>query len=302
MANPIVVCDFGGTNTKVSRGTLIEPPERSFESASVAELLGFLRETIVPAETVVAVLIFPAPMLQSPSGRILSPLSTKFKFLAGSIPSLESEWSRTYNCRVVIRQDGEMALYGAIATGDVTPDENVFVTMLGTSASGGFVLRGQPLIGDYTSQFSHVVLDPKGPQCPEKGHAGCVKTFLAAYALKNRSEKMGLPRELDEVTRLARQGNEGARSFYCSVAETLAKALSQVANLVPLKAIVLGGGIASGAGDLLLQPLREAFTRGDFVDANVAAGIALRLTKSANPVVDGGRYLAEQILLNHTTR
>ena len=295
----ISVSDFGGTNTRVSRGTLIELFPESFEGAPVAELLSFLRR-IVPAKTEVAVLVFPAPMLQSPSGRILSPLSTKFRALAGSIPALESEWSRIFNCRVVIRQDGEMASYGAITAGDVTSDENAFVTMLGTSASGGFVVRGQPLIGDYTSQFSHVVLDPNGPQCPGKGHAGCVKSFLAAYALENLATEMGLPRQLEEVTKLAKQGNERAQFFYRSVADTLARALSQVVNVVPLGAIVLGGGIASGAGDLLLRPLREAFKRGDFVDANVAARIDLRLTKSENLVIDGGRYLAEQILSQHT--
>jgi predicted NBD/HSP70 family sugar kinase len=294
MSIPFVV-DFGGTGTRVEAGGGIQAFHKTFSSGSRAEVLEFVR-ALVPPKTPVVVLVFPAPVVRQGGVPFISPLATKFGYLAGPIPALEEEFSRGLGCPVLVSQDGLVTSSGTLAAGDVGPEEVVYVVMAGTSLSGCLLYRGRPSEGPFTPQFSHLTLDPGGPPCPGKGHRGCVKMFLGAAALSARAVGMGLPGDLAEVTKLGIQGDQRAIEFYAATAERFAHALSQVANPVPLDAIVLGGGIARGAGELLLGPLRAAFVRGQYMDPNLAAAIDLRLTKSPNLVIDGARYLAAQFL------
>src|SRR5260370_1810015 len=292
MSKAIVVVDFGGSRTDVYTGHRIETFPRTFRSSSREELLAFLR-SVVPADTSLVVLVFPARLVRQNGGWLLSPMSTKFDYLTGPISAIEADLGRVLGCRNLFMQDGHVASWGAIAVGDVKPGETAFVTMVGSSPSGGLVYRGQPVEGPFTSQFSHLTLDPNGPPCPGKQHRGCVKMFLGANVLSDRAVELGLPKDLQEVTRPGKRGATGALACYASAGERLAHALSQVANPIPLDTIVLGGGIACGGGGLLLRPLRGAFTPGPYIGSNLAATIDLTLPKSANLAIEGARYLAE---------
>ena len=61
------------------------------------------------------------------------------------------------------------------------------------------------------------------------------------------------------VTTMAREGDELARRALEEGGAWLGRALAQVASIVDPSLIVVGGGLAEAAGDLLLEPVRRSF-------------------------------------------
>jgi glucokinase len=60
------------------------------------------------------------------------------------------------------------------------------------------------------------------------------------------------------VTRAAQDGDETARAILATVGRRLGEGLAGLANVLDPEVLVIGGGAVS-AGDLLLEPARRAF-------------------------------------------
>lgn len=129
--------------------------------------------------------------------------------------------------------------------------------VLGTGVGGGILVDGRVELGAWgaAGEIGHQTVVPDGPLCG-CGNRGCVEAVAKADALARLAGRA----TAEEVYEGVRDGDERCRRAVETVAGYLGIALANVVTVLGPQRIVVGGGIAS-AGDLVLDPIREAVRR-----------------------------------------
>jgi glucokinase len=131
--------------------------------------------------------------------------------------------------------------------------DSIVALTLGTGVGGGIALDGRVLFGhDGTAgEIGHQTVEPGGRPCT-CGNFGC----LEAYARADRiAELCGTPTAAAAVD-AARAGDRQALEGLAEVGRWLGIGIANLIVLVNPDRVVLGGGVAVGAGDLLFDPIR----------------------------------------------
>jgi glucokinase len=125
---------------------------------------------------------------------------------------------------------------------------------LGTGIGGGIMIDGRLHLGAFgvAGEIGHQTIDPDGPICG-CGNRGCVEAMARADVLTGLAEK----KSAEEVYRAAAEGDRLSVTAIEVVAQVLGIGLANVVTLIGPDRIVIGGGI-SDAGDLVLDPIRQA--------------------------------------------
>ncbi len=131
---------------------------------------------------------------------------------------------------------------------------------IGGGLGSGHVLRGEVYRGasGAAGEIGHVSIDPAGPQCV-CGARGCITMYVGSDALVERCKKLFKDKRFDiaELLRRAELRDPRAVALLEEVAGYLGQVISgSIVNLMNPAVIVLGGEI-TGAGSLLLEPLRQ---------------------------------------------
>ena len=123
---------------------------------------------------------------------------------------------------------------------------------LGTGVGGGLVLDGRLYLADGTAgEFGHQTILPDGPKCG-CGNRGCLEALAKADAIAAACGRSGV----QESVAAARAGDARALQGFRDAGRYLGIGAANVVVLLAVERIVVGGGIA-GAGDLLLDPMRQ---------------------------------------------
>jgi glucokinase len=145
---------------------------------------------------------------------------------------------------------------------------------IGTGIGGGLILGGEVYRGSTGAgaELGHTVIDINGPPC--QGNCpgrGCVETMASGTAIGREGREAaarnpdsaigGLLAEGEEVdgrvvTEAALAGDATSIAVFDLVGTRLGAALASFANIFEPDMIVIGGG-AMAAGDLLLEPARR---------------------------------------------
>lgn len=128
---------------------------------------------------------------------------------------------------------------------------------LGTGIGGVIAVGGQIHQGyDGTAgELGHQTIDPDGPWC-NCGNRGCVEAFARADQI---AHACGTP-TVEEAVRAASAGDERALRGFADVGRYLGIGIANMITVLTPDRIVIGGGV-SGAGDLLLEPIRAEIRR-----------------------------------------
>ncbi|MGH9121555.1 MAG: ROK family protein [Acidimicrobiales bacterium] len=176
---------------------------------------------------------------------------------------------------VWVGNDATAAVWGEHVAGAARGSSDVLMVTLGTGIGGGIVLGGRLVEGRhrYAGELGHMVVDPHGPPCPCGGQ-GCWERYASGSGLGQLGREAALsgrapgvvtraggdPEAVrgEHVTVAAAEGDPDARLIMVRFAWWLALGLANLANLLDPGAIVIGGGVVE-AGEILMEPLREAF-------------------------------------------
>lgn len=151
------------------------------------------------------------------------------------------------------------------------------MTMLtiGTGVGGAVIVDGRLLRGGFgaAGEIGHLRVVPGGLPCG-CGQRGCIEQYGSGRALLRYANEiadaggigLGLADarsadgELDgdNVGRLLADGNPGAMAALRELGSWLGQACASIGAVLDPQRFVFGGGLAA-AGDLLLDPIREAF-------------------------------------------
>lgn len=187
---------------------------------------------------------------------------------------LHAELERATGFTVVIDNDANAAAYGEWRSGAARGFNDVFYVTLGTGIGSGLILGGQLQRGSrgFAGEFGHFKISDDGLECG-CGGTGCLETMASGPNIVRRVREQlfsdpsfsvsKLARDMEgiltaeRVERAAIEQDDLALSVLKETARILGNAVASVVNLLNVEVVVVGGGVMA-AGDLILQPMRDA--------------------------------------------
>lgn len=122
---------------------------------------------------------------------------------------------------------------------------------------GGELYRGT---GGTAGELGHMLVDESGPIC-RCGNRGCLEMMAGGHAIiELLRPSHGDDLTLDAVMELAGGGDSGARRAIADAGRVLGRSVAAIVNAFNPELVIVGGSV-SAAGDVLLDPLREAVHR-----------------------------------------
>jgi len=134
--------------------------------------------------------------------------------------------------------------------------------MLSSGIGAGLVLDGRLYrgAGGTAGEIGHVVVDEQGPIC-RCGNRGCLETFAGADALVELLRRShGDSLTMEGMLALAEAGDPACRRVIADAGRAVGGAVASLCNQFNPDRVVVGGELST-AGELLLDPMREAVER-----------------------------------------
>lgn len=130
---------------------------------------------------------------------------------------------------------------------------------LATGIGAGVVIDGHLYegAGGTAGEIGHTSLDETGDIC-RCGSRGCLETYASGTAIAGLlSRSLGEGLTLEDVLTRSVDGDPGCRRALADAGRHIGASVADLCNLINPERIVVGGSMAV-AGDVLLDPLREA--------------------------------------------
>lgn len=179
---------------------------------------------------------------------------------------------------VFVTQDTRAAAWAEVRVGSARGLHSIAAVTLGTGIGCGMIIDGRIFHGalNTAGEFGHQIVELDGEPC-NCGRHGCLEAHAGGLAIVREArrripELAQLPTlAVDDVYRLAQQGNAEARRLADSVVRTIGVGLVNLINLNSLEMICLSGGISNAPRQLLLDPLI------DFVRTRAYSGASAKV-------------------------
>ena len=184
---------------------------------------------------------------------------------------LQTSLADALTCPVSLVNDATAAAQGEIHFGIGISHPSFLLATLGTGVGGGIVLNGKLWAGagGLAGEFGHMKVGHEA-RCT-CGTVGCLEAVASASAMQRHAKLKNISGTLAEIAEAARKGDQESRCIFEQAGSYLGQAFGQVALLMDLRVLVLGGG-AGPCADLLKEATlattaKQAFgrTAEDFV-------------------------------------
>jgi glucokinase len=174
-----------------------------------------------------------------------------------------------------VDNDASMAAYGEFRFGAGRGYRHLLLVTVGTGIGGGIVADGRLFRGanGFAAEIGHIIVEPGGPLCG-CGNRGCWEQVASGRAIDRLGRRHAREHERSILLRLAhgdpervtgalvteaaRAGDDAARGILAEVGRRLGEGIAGLVNVLDPQVVVVGGG-AIVAGDLMLDPARDAF-------------------------------------------
>ena len=259
--NPVIGIDIGGTNIKAGlfdseTGHCLSQkttPTRDSErmgtvpawAAGVQTLLAEFEQDCGQSGLRVGV---SAPGLARRDGSCIAWMPGRLAGIEGFL------WESFLHREARVLNDAHAALLGEVWQGAARGGRDVLLLTLGTGVGGAAMLDGRLLMGHLgrAGHFGHLSLDPTGPPTITGTPGGLEDAIGNATVMQRTNGRFSSTRHLLDAVRA---GDADAVEFWEASIRALAAGMTSLINAFDPQTLILGGGIASGAGDMLLAPL-----------------------------------------------
>lgn len=273
--------DVGGTKIAAGlvddSGVILQRTRRetpSTDQAAIADAIAACVKELSSDRPVEAVGIGAAGLVDSARSVVLFAANLSWR----DAPLRASVEQRT-GLPVVVENDANAAAWGEFRFGGGLDVDDMLLVTVGTGVGGGIVLGGNLLRGAFgiAGEIGHMRVKPGGRRCG-CGNRGCFEQYASGSALVRDARHLvrqespltdrllelcgGDPAALTGpmVTLAAREGDEAATDLLDDLGRWLGEGMASLVAVLDPAVIVVGGGV-SEAGELLLEPARQAFHR-----------------------------------------
>jgi predicted NBD/HSP70 family sugar kinase len=175
---------------------------------------------------------------------------------------IESEMQQRLGMPVEIENDANLGALAEMTWGAGRECSNFAYIKAATGIGAGLVVDGRLLRGasGTAGEIGHTTLDESGALC-YCGNRGCLETVASGPAIVGLVSS-GHPETLTlgQVIELAAGGDVRCRRAISDAGREIGVAVAGLCNLINPERVIVGG-LLSRAGELLLQPIREAIRR-----------------------------------------
>jgi glucokinase len=201
---------------------------------------------------------------------------------------------------VTVDNDGNAAALAEARAGAGQQARMLVMLTLGTGVGGGIVASGTLLTGaaGLAGELGHLPSENNGPVCACGGR-GCLEVYASGPAVARAAARRGLaapgggnPTAEDVVT-AARAGAPEAIAALAGAGQAVGQALARLVPVLNPDLVLLGGGLATGATDLILIPARRALAEATPLSNVVAAPPVSLATGGADAGALGASYLPD---------
>jgi glucokinase len=179
---------------------------------------------------------------------------------------------------VVVDNDANAAMLVEWRMGEAQGANDAVMLTLGTGIGGGLVVGGRIVHGHRgaAAELGHIIVEADGPPCPGScPNHGCLEALVSGHAIgveglrvARDAPESGLGRALAAgreitgalVTEIAHDGDAAARDVMTLMGQRLGLGVVTLVNIFNPEVVVVGGG-AIAAGELLLAPARDVVAR-----------------------------------------
>ena len=180
------------------------------------------------------------------------------------------------NIPVIIENDANAAGWAEFRYGAGRGYKHMIMLTIGTGVGGAVITDSHMLRGGFgiAGELGHLRVVPGGLLCG-CGQNGCLESYASGTALLRTARELaasGSPegarlREIEaeagqltglEVYKAILEGDKGALRLLSELGSWLGQAIGSLVAVLDPEVVVIGGGV-SAAGDLLLNPIREAY-------------------------------------------
>jgi len=192
---------------------------------------------------------------------------------------LRAELEGRLGLPVVVENDANAAAWGEFAFGAGADVDDLLLITVGTGVGSGIVLDGRLHRGAFgiAGEVGHMRVVPGGRPCG-CGNRGCYEQYASGTALVRNVRKEvdagsllardlvaragGEPTAITGplITAAAREGDQFAIEHLATLGRWLGEGIATLASILDPAVAVIGGGV-SEAGELLLEPTRQAFAK-----------------------------------------
>ena len=179
-------------------------------------------------------------------------------------PEVVSSLRDLVACPVVFENDVNLAAIGELGRGAGRGVRDFVLVSIGTGLGMGVVLDGRLHRGASGLAGEVGYLPTAGAERvetatgPRRGQ-GAMERLVSTHAVIELAKDSGLARATSAaaVIDAARAGDPAALRVVATIAARLAYCIASIAAVLDPELVILGGGIGTGAGPLLLEPLRR---------------------------------------------
>ncbi|MGH3497548.1 MAG: ROK family glucokinase [Nocardioidaceae bacterium] len=180
---------------------------------------------------------------------------------------------------VVVENDANAATWGEFRFGAGQDVDDLVLVTVGTGIGGGVVTDGALYRGGFgvAAEVGHIRVVPAGVRCG-CGQYGCWEQYASGRALVREALDRLATGDADAqplhdvvggdveqvtgplITEQAQAGDPMCMGLLADVGRWLGEGITTLCSVLDPTVVVIGGGVCA-AGDLLLEPAREAFQR-----------------------------------------
>ncbi len=198
---------------------------------------------------------------------------------------IEARWGKS----TTLDNDANLGALGEWAFGAGQGEPNLVYIKIGTGIGCGVLLDGKIYNGvlGTAGEIGHVTISEDGPPC-KCGNYGCLEAMAGGEAIAQRAQlavKAGQRTLLTEINHArpitardvamaAKAGDAVGQQLLGDAGRHIGCALASLINLLNPGLVLIGGGV-TGAGDFLLDPMREAVAQRSLRSSLAAAHIEL---------------------------
>jgi glucokinase len=183
------------------------------------------------------------------------------------LPNLKGDWegielaaplAPAFGLPIALLNDGHAFTLAEATVGAARGAQDVIGIVCGTGVGGGVVLGGELRLGidERAGEIGHHTVLPDGERCGCGNH-GCLETVASSRAIARQAGS----ESFTEALAAARAGDEAAVAAFARAASFLGIAIANLTLFLTPERVVVGGGVAEAAGDLLFPALRAEVTR-----------------------------------------
>jgi glucokinase len=282
----VVGLDVGGT--KIAAGAMqagelselrITPTPTSGPDAILAEMEAAVRAVGPPRLAAVGVGI--PSVVEWKTGRARSGVNIAL----ADVP-LRQVLEERLGVPVFVDNDANVAALAEASEGARIVVRHLVMLTVGTGVGGGLVLNHRPYRGatGAAAELGHTLIAADfghGPPATNERppHPGSLELTASGRALGRLAVEHGFE-DGKAVVRAARDGDENARAVLTELAERLGLGVANAITTFDPDVVVIGGGVAEAAGELLLAPAVATARR--FLISGVGDQTEIRLARYGN--------------------